>query len=230
MYEIVCEIVSECSFAWLLSGVFLLEAVDVDCVLLGEAEARVIFIFFLSLLLLLLIMHLHIAVAELTRRILTIRKGLLRPRQRIEMHLELSFIFSLFGVHFVLEIGEELLQSVDSSHETHVRHNQRRFKDSLLICFLSHFVDATVDQASNLRAHDFGHLRPDSVPHICGLLLPLPAIGDHVEEEVLEDEELEEVASVAEQVRPGLGRLVQHDVGQAVFDLFGGFGVFDCPG
>ena len=97
-----------------------LEPVIVGLVLLTDPEATLLLFLVLGLLLILVVVHLHEAVAKLARGVLAVAERFFAAGLGVEMHLELGSVLAFLCVHLVLEIGEELLQSVEGSHESDI--------------------------------------------------------------------------------------------------------------
>jgi len=98
-----------------------LEPVIVGLVLLTDPEATLLlFLVLVLLLVILVVVHLHEAVRELARGVLAVAEGFFAAGLGVEMHLKLGSVLAFLCVHLVLEIGEELLQSVEGSHESDI--------------------------------------------------------------------------------------------------------------
>lgn len=51
---------------------------------------------------------------------MTVGTSVSRPCFFVEMNLELGFVLASFGVHFVLEVGQEFFERVNRSAESDV--------------------------------------------------------------------------------------------------------------
>lgn len=130
------------------------------------------------------------------------------------MNLELSFVLASFGVHLVLEVGQEFLERINRGTESDVGDDQGSFENGFFVGLLTHFMDTAIDEHGNLAAHDFRHFGSFLVKDIGSFLLLLLPISAHIEEEVLEDKELKESTLLPIQMCPRSSRLVEHNVRQ----------------
>jgi hypothetical protein len=84
---------------------------------------------------------------------------------------------------------------------------------------LVHFLDALVDQVCNFTAHNLRDFAAFLPVHIGGPLLPLLAVGAHVQLEVLVNQKAQELPLLRTERTVGLGGLVKHDVSHLGLDF-----------
>ena len=122
----------------------------------------------------------HFTVAKLVGSVLNERHSIFGSGSAIEVYRELADLLAFFGVHFVFEVGEKLLQIVNAVTARHIADVDRCFKNCRFVRFKANFAYALVNQVCDFTAHDLGNLAILSPEHVCSFLLALTPIVTHV--------------------------------------------------
>ena len=158
-----------------------------------------------------------VSIRELVWRVLDIGECILGPQPAVEMDLEAAEGGTLLSVHFILEVGEELLEGVNVRPFGHVADEDGGLEDGRHRTLSPDFVDALRYRDRDVGAQHLWHFGTLAPEHISDSLLPLGSVGAHVEVEVLVHEQSEDLTLLSVQARVSLrAELVASQVSQRV--------------
>ena len=145
------------------------------------------------------------------------------------MHKEGTDCFTSFCVELVLEVTEELFESVKATASRNIVNVNRRFENGRHLALMLDFIDALHDQLSDLAAHNLRDLTAIAPKDVGDFLLTFFAtVVAHVEVEVLVDHQRDELTLSWRQVVVTLSALVHYDISQLSLNFLNPCEVFLC--